>query len=301
MMTNQEVLIVGMGLMGGSLSLAIKERCKNFRVTGVVRSENSKKTAESMHLADEILLDSSLSVSFPWGNYDFIIFSTPVDSVIRYIPMLPKSGKTFITDLGSTKKTIIDAINRHFGEDHRYLSSHPMCGSEFSGPAAAKVDLYDQKLCILTKANSTSIDAYDFIRGFWEQIGCWTLDMDAKEHDETLAYLSHLPHIISTLLVDTAIENETVKKIINATDKPITGGGFRDMSRIAGSNFEMWLSIFRENQTYVYESLLKYRDQLNSILEDFSNGKPLEETRLQSLWNLAKEGKKKIQKANEAD
>jgi|JI8StandDraft_1071087.scaffolds.fasta_scaffold00054_8 prephenate dehydrogenase len=293
---NSEVLIFGMGLMGGSLSLAIKKRYPTVRVTGVVRSEKSKQEIIESKLADLVYTEKEISESLDWNVYQLVIFSTPVHTVLKYISKIPSSGNTIFTDLGSTKGTIIRAVDLHFADLHRYVSSHPMCGSEFSGPASAMEDLYHNKLCILTSAKGTNVEAMDFIRNFWKEIGSWTLEMEPNEHDETLAYLSHLPHILSSLLVQTAIKNSTVHKVVSDADKPITGGGFRDMSRIAGSNFEMWNSIFQENQKFIFDSLFEFRNELDKMISYFDPKLSLKSESIKSIWESARLAKEKIQK-----
>ncbi len=292
----KEVLIIGMGLMGGSLSLAIKKRFPKTLITGVVRSEKSKNEIIDLDLAHKVFTEKEFFGNENWSSYELVVFSTPVQSVVNYIAKLPNLTKTIYTDLGSTKDTIIEAVDAKFLAPHNYVSSHPMCGSEFSGPSASKADLYEKKLCIVTRARLTKTDAYDFVRNFWDQIGSWTLEMESNEHDETLAYLSHLPHIISSLLVQTAIHDETVKKMVDLSDKPITGGGFRDMSRIAGSNFEMWISIFEENQKNIYLSLLQYKSGLEEIIECFNPEKKLDIDRIKAFWDTSLLAKEKIQK-----
>jgi prephenate dehydrogenase len=296
MNNHSQVLIFGMGLMGGSLALAIKNRYPNARITGVVRSEKSKQDIIENKMADFVFTESEFRTKLNWSDFQFVVFSTPVQSVVEYIYKLPKIGKTIYTDLGSTKETIIHALNEHFSSSHNYVSSHPMCGSEFSGPGAAKADLYDKKLCIVTRAEKSTIEASDFVRNFWDSIGSWTLEMDGAEHDETLAYLSHLPHIISSVLVQTAIQNDTVRRLVKDSEKPITGGGFRDMSRIAGSNFEMWISIFSENKHNIYKSLLEYRDELDMIIANFDPNLQLDRDKIKSFWESALFAKEEIQK-----
>ncbi|MDZ4727826.1 MAG: prephenate dehydrogenase/arogenate dehydrogenase family protein [Leptospira sp.] len=290
------ILIFGMGLMGGSLSLAIKKKYPDVKVTGIVRSEKSKIEIIESRIADEAILESDFLLKANWGDYDFIIFATPVQTVVNYIPKLKNFKDLYITDLGSTKKSIIDEVNLQFNEDHNYISSHPMCGSEFSGPSAAKHDLYENKLCIVTRAEKSSLEASDFVRNFWDKIGSWTMEMDASEHDEILSYLSHLPHIISTILVETAIQNKTVKKIVSASEKAITGGGFRDMSRIAGSNYEMWESIFTANKSFIHRSLIEFKTQIEQIINEFDPKKEIDREKLHQLWNDALKAKEIIQK-----
>lgn len=295
-MNLSRVLVYGMGLMGGSLALAIRKKFPNTEISAVVRSEKSKTTILTKHLADFVFLQNEFQTP-NWSNYDLVVFSTPVESILKIIPTLPKSGNTIFIDLGSTKETIVSAVESYFGDiTHNYISTHPMCGSEQAGPDAAVPDLYVDKLCILTSPKSTSNTSLEWVRSFWEKIGSWTLEMDSQSHDETLAYLSHLPHVISTLLVNVAGSNPTTKKEILESSKPITGGGFRDMSRIAGSNPDMWISIFKENQRFLLKSIDDLIQQLSEFRNLFGSDGSFDESQIRKIWELAIANKDEIRK-----
>lgn len=295
-MNLSRVLVYGMGLMGGSLALAIRKKFPNTEITAVVRSEKSKTTILTKHLADFVFLQNEFQTP-NWSNYDLVVFSTPVESILKIIPTLPKSGNTIFIDLGSTKETIVSAVESYFGDiTHNYISTHPMCGSEQAGPDAAVPDLYVDKLCILTSPKSASNASLEWVRSFWEKIGSWTLEMDSQSHDETLAYLSHLPHVISTLLVNVAGSNPTTKKEILESSKPITGGGFRDMSRIAGSNPDMWISIFKENQRFLLKSIDDLIQQLSEFRNLFGSDGSFDESQIRKIWELAIANKDEIRK-----
>ncbi|MCG6141493.1 prephenate dehydrogenase [Leptospira mtsangambouensis] len=295
-MNLSRVLVYGMGLMGGSLALAIRQKFPNTEISAVVRSEKSKSTILTKQLANHVFLQNEF-LTPNWSNYDLVVFSTPVESILKIIPTLPKSGNTIFIDLGSTKETIVSAVESYFGDmAHNYISTHPMCGSEQAGPDAALPDLYVDKLCILTSPKSASNTSLQWVRSFWEKIGSWTLEMDSKSHDETLAYLSHLPHVISTLLVNVAGSNPTTKKEILESSKPITGGGFRDMSRIAGSNPDMWISIFKENQRFLLKSIDDLIQQLSEFRNLFGSDGSFDETQIRKIWELAIANKDEIRK-----
>lgn len=295
-MNLNRVLIYGMGLMGGSLALSLRTKFPNIVITAVVRSEKSKTTILEKSLANQVFLQKEFLIP-DWTNYDLVVFSTPVESILKIIPSLPKSGNTIFIDLGSTKETIINAVESYYGNTtHHYISTHPMCGSEQAGPEAAVVDLYVDKLCILTKPKTASNSSLEWVRLFWESVGSWTMEMDSKSHDETLAYLSHLPHVISTLLVNVAGNNSATMKEVLGIQKPITGGGFRDMSRIAGSNSDMWISIFKENQVFLRKSIDDFIEQLTAFRDLFGSGLPVDEDKIRKIWELALETKEQIRK-----
>ena len=296
-MNLQKVLIYGMGLMGGSLSLAIRDKYPKTKIHAVVRSKKSKESILEKKLADQVLtLEENQKINFEL--YDLVVFSTPVASVLNLIPSLPKTGSTIFMDLGSTKQSIVDAVDQHFEDlEHNYISTHPMCGSEQTGPLAALNGLYQDKLCILTKPKHARQTTFDAVKVFWETIGSWTIQMDAKVHDETLAYVSHLPHVISTLLVNVAGKNKTTMEQVSSIPKPITGGGFRDMSRIAGSNAEMWTSIFEENKSFLKNSIDEFISELTNFRELLIDDMTLDESKIHSIWELALKQKETIQKS----
>ncbi|MCW7493689.1 prephenate dehydrogenase/arogenate dehydrogenase family protein [Leptospira sp. 2 VSF19] len=296
-MNLSKVLIYGMGLMGGSLALSIRRKFPEAEITAVVRSEKSKSTILNKQLANFVFLQKEF-LTPNWSNYDLVVFSTPVESILKIIPILPKSGNTIFIDLGSTKETTVTAVESYYGkETHHYISTHPMCGSEQAGPDAAIENLYVDKLCILTKPNSASDSSFEWVRNFWEKIGSWTIEMDSKSHDETLAYLSHLPHVVSTILVNVAGANFRTMKEVTAISKPITGGGFRDMSRIAGSNPEMWISIFKENKEFLSEAIDDFILQLTEFRNLLKSDQPFDENKMRSLWELALSNKEEIRKS----
>jgi prephenate dehydrogenase len=253
--------------MGASLALAIKKKELGCEVVGVVRSTKSRAEGISQKIADQIFLEEEFLTSNSWNEYDLIVFSLPVDLTCDKIDLIPENYKGYITDLGSTKKSIIQKVESKFTREHNYYSSHPMAGSEQSGMNYAKVDLYENRLCILTKSKGVSKEAIEKITQFWKMIGSITIQMDANEHDEVLSYLSHTPHILSSILVNWAYKNEKVKFFTQKSPIPITGGGFRDMTRIAGSNPEMWNAIINTNKHSIHDSLLEFRKEIDRLLQ----------------------------------
>ncbi|RHX87254.1 prephenate dehydrogenase [Leptospira stimsonii] len=261
------ILIYGLGLMGASLSLALKKKGVSINVTGVVSSLKSKKLGELLKSADTVLTSEEFHSSKQWKDYDFIIFGVPVDLTVKLISELPLDYSGIITDVGSTKKEIIHAVEARFQSSHNYVSSHPMCGSEESGLESANVSLYEGRLCILTSPKNARPETKEKLEFFWRSIGMDVIEIPAVEHDSILSYLSHSPHILSSIMSDWAANQKIVKQYTDLSPIPLNGGGFRDMTRIAGSNPKMWAAIFNSNQEEIYRSLLDFRDRLDIILE----------------------------------
>jgi prephenate dehydrogenase len=261
------ILIYGLGLMGGSLSLAIKKTGLKIKTTGVLRSQKSYDEICNKNLTDNLLIEEDFLRNNRWNEYDLIVFSLPVDLTCDKINLIPEDYQGFITDLGSTKSEIIRAVKNKYNRQHNYYSSHPMTGSELSGALNSKEDLYYGKLCILTKEENTSEVSVSKIENLWRYLGSSTIDIPAKDHDEILSYLSHAPHILSSLLVNWANNSDIVKKYTDISPLPLSGGGFRDMSRIAGSNPEMWEAIISTNREAILTCLLAYKNQLSDLIE----------------------------------
>ena len=286
--------------MGASLSLAIRKKELSCEVIGVVRSEKSRLEGMSQKIADRIFLEEDFLKSNSWNEYDLVIFSLPVDLTCDKIDLIPENYKGFITDLGSTKKFIIDKVESKFKAGHNYYSSHPMTGSEQSGMNYAKADLYENRLCILTEPKGTSKEAIQKITHFWKMVGAITIQMSATEHDEILSYLSHTPHILSSILVNWAYQNEKVKYYTEKSPIPITGGGFRDMTRIAGSNPEMWNAIINTNKNSIHDSLLEFRKEIDCLIQSLES---VDEKSDQEFWKKyflkSKESRSQIFKINQ--
>ncbi|WP_061249036.1 prephenate dehydrogenase [Leptospira alstonii] len=290
------ILIYGLGLMGASLSLALKKKGILTHVTGVVSSLASKSKGESLKSADAILTAEEFHSSKSWKDYDFIIFGVPVDLTVKLIAQLPPDYSGIITDLGSTKKEIVHAVEARFWSSHNYISSHPMCGSEESGLEFANASLYEGRLCILTSPENAKVEVKKNLEAFWRLIGMETIEIPAVEHDSILSYLSHSPHILSSIMADWAANQKVVKRYTDLSPIPLNGGGFRDMTRIAGSNPKMWAAIFSSNQNEIYKSLLDYRDRLDIVLEKLNPKNTLNPKEWESFMETSRESRDSILK-----
>lgn len=253
--------------MGASLSLALKKKGIEARVTGVVSSSKSKEKGIALGSADAILTAEEFRSSDAWKNYDFIIFGVPVDLTVKLVSELPADYSGTITDLGSTKKEIVAAVESRFTGPHNYVSSHPMCGSEESGLEFANASLYEGRLCILTSPKNAKPEIKSRLERFWKSVGADTIEIPADDHDSILSYLSHSPHILSSMMADWAANQNIVKRYTDLSPIPLNGGGFRDMTRIAGSNPKMWAAIFGSNREEIFRSLSDFRNRLDVILE----------------------------------
>lgn len=285
--------------MGGSLALAIKNKKFSSKVSAIVRTLERKKEAESYNIAEKIYLEDEFLASNLWDEFDFIVLALPIDLTCQKIDLIPENYSGFITDLGSSKTAIINKVESKYPKSHNYYSSHPMTGSEHSGLKYGKEDLYDNKLCILTPASRVSAEAAERVSSFWAQIGSQIITINAVDHDEILSLVSHSPHILSSLLAEWIGQNEKVIQYTKNSPLPLTGGGFRDMSRIAGSNPDMWDAIINTNREFIYSGLITFRDKLTELIEHLNPNNGCTKGFWKEYFKESKSHRDKILKMNE--
>lgn len=270
----RSILIYGMGMMGASLAQALRKNDgHSVRITGVVRTESSAAFLRGHKQADEILIcpEESQISDLDLSDYDLIVLGTPVKSVVRLTALLPRNFAGLITDMSSTRREVQAAFEAR--PDLNFVGSHPMCGSENRGPFAARPELFLNRLCILTPLENGSEELTTRVQSLWTSLGMRTFVLSGPHHDEVLAYLSHGPHLLSGLLALWA-QNDRVSEAIGQAPMPITGGGFKDMARIAGSNPEMWTDILVSNRDFLASGLKEFQSQLEGLIRDVEHGEP---------------------------
>jgi prephenate dehydrogenase len=251
--------IVGLGLMGGSFALALKEHKLADIIVGSDHNEEHIKTA-----LDKNIIDSSVTIAELYNIADIIIYAIPVSAIIKALKVLPDlKPNALIIDLGGTKNTIIRAIPRN--KRHHLVASHPMAGTEYSGPNAAFSTLYENKVVVICdEADSGSIQL-NLARSIFEAMKMKIVSMRASEHDRHAAFISHMPHVISYALANSVINQEDTESILT-----LAAGGFRDMSRLAKSSPAMWKDIFEQNNATVIAALENFEDELAIAKRNFS-------------------------------
>ncbi|TGL64556.1 prephenate dehydrogenase [Leptospira sarikeiensis] len=290
------ILIYGLGMMGASLSLALRKKNSSAEIVGVVGSPTSKEKGIRLKSADQLFTAEEFLRSPDWESYDLIVFGVPVNTTVEVIQKLPSGFKGLLTDMGSTKLEIVQAVESVLTGEHRYISSHPMCGSEESGLEFGNADLYENRLCILTKPKGATNEAYAQIEGFWKFLGMSTTEIPAQDHDRILSYVSHVPHLISSLMTNWVWENGCVREFTEKSPLPLTGGGFRDMTRIAGSNPKMWSPIFGSNQEEIYKALIDYKERLDLLIAELKPEKPLDLGQWESFMEKSRKDRDAILK-----
>ncbi|NNC38536.1 MAG: prephenate/arogenate dehydrogenase family protein [Hyphomonadaceae bacterium] len=253
------VLIIGGGLIGSSLARAAQtfQACKKTIIYDADKTVRSELT--QLKVGDEVPDDLSDCVS----QADLIILAVPpgrMGDAAKSISSYVQPG-TIVTDAGSVKESIIDAVEAALSDEVIFIGGHPIAGTEHSGPAAGFATLFKDRWCILTPTDEKSAEAKK-LKQFWEALGSEVAFMDAKRHDLVLATTSHLPHLIAYALVGTATDMETVTR--NEVVK-YSAGGFRDFTRIAASNPEMWRDVFLGNREGVLEVLGRYIEDLTAL------------------------------------
>jgi len=251
-----KVGIIGLGLIGGSISLKLKEVNNGITIYGFDKNNQSLDFSLSKQIIDKKLDLLSLL------DFDYLFLAIPVESIKSQLAsILDKiSEKTLVIDFGSTKYQICNSVSNHKKRGN-FLAAHPIAGTEFSGPIAAKKDLFDNKVMILCETEKTDSSLLSVAIEMFKSLGMNIKTMDAIEHDKHIAYVSHLSHISSFMLGKTVMDKEDDDQTIY----DMAGSGFESTVRLAKSSPEMWSSIFIENKKNIIESLEEYILNINNF------------------------------------
>lgn len=243
-------VIIGVGLIGGSLALEIRRSGRFSRIIGVDRSAEHLQQALQRGLIDE-----AADLERACGEGDFIVLSIPVHAAVDAIPRILKmiSAEAVVVDTGSTKVSICEATNDHPMRG-RFVAAHPIAGTENSGPLSAMENLFRGKVNIICESEKSDADALDLALQVFQEAGMRTVYMQPDEHDRHLAYVSHLSHVSSFLLGQTVLDIEQNEKHIAL----LAGSGFASTVRLAKSSPEMWAPIFEQNRIYLSQALQEY-------------------------------------------
>lgn len=255
----KRVVIIGVGLIGGSLALAGRKKGFFGEIVGVGRNKANLDAAVNMGAVDRYVHDPGSVCK----DADLIVLATPVDRILsigREIAPLLRKG-TCLTDVGSVKQALVERLDEALPDGVHFVGGHPIAGSEESGAAAARSDLFEGARTVLTPTRSTDPEALKKIRSLWEGVGSIVVEMDAAEHDIILAAVSHLPHMAAYALVNTLSGMQDRHPSIPS----FAAGGFKDITRIAGSHPEMWREICRMNKKNILKMIGDYTEALKSI------------------------------------
>jgi len=262
----KNILIIGCGLIGSSLLRSIADKKIAKKIFIYEKSKSNILKIKKLKLPCEIIRD--LKKIIP--HLDLIIFCTPLGEYEKIILKINKYllPKTIITDVGSSKKKSMELINKKLKKGIFWTSSHPIAGSEVSGPEHGIKNLFLNKWCILIKEKNTNKRHLQVLSKFWKKIGSRVIIMDSKKHDTVFAMTSHLPHLIAYNLVKTAtdFEKDQGYELIK-----FSAGGLRDFSRIAASNEIMWRDVFFNNQKNITKVIDLFIKNLLSFKKDIQS------------------------------
>jgi prephenate dehydrogenase len=246
----ETLAIVGVGLIGGSAGLAARERDVARRIVGVGRSADSLAAAERAGCIDEGTTDLAAAA----GDADLVLVCTPVNRIVEHVLAASEAAHpgTVITDAGSTKDTIVRALDGALPAGVAFVGGHPLAGSEKHGPEHATADLFAGRLVILTPTPRTEPAAVEQVAAFWRALGARVLHLNPQDHDDALAVTSHLPHLAAAAIANTLPEHL----------RSLTATGFRDTTRVAAGDPNLWAAIFAQNRGAVLAALGKLEQQL---------------------------------------
>ena len=253
--------IVGLGLMGGSFALATKNYF--HKIIGVDHNEIHQEEALKLGLVDEIVEFEELQ------NADVIILAIPIRGIINSLKILSKIGikeNVTIIDFGSTKETIIKSCPKNIRKN--LVASHPMAGTEYSGPGAAINDLYTNKVMVVCDIEESGEIQQKTALEIFNYLKMNIKFMKASSHDRHAAFISHMPHIVSFSLANAVLKQEDRENIVT-----LAAGGFRDMSRLAKSNPAMWENIFIENKQNLLNAIDAFKEELKLAKDLIENNK----------------------------
>ncbi|OED42445.1 hypothetical protein AB833_07370 [Chromatiales bacterium (ex Bugula neritina AB1)] len=274
-----KVTIVGVGLIGGSFSLALQAVGADIEFTGCGRNEDSLLRAVDLGIVTRY----STSVTEAVAGSDLVFLATPVGAMEAVLAEVAQvaSPETIITDAGSCKQSIIGAARRQLSHMENFVAGHPIAGTEHSGVEAGFATLYRDRRVILTPQSDTSAQAIETVRQLWIQTGAQVEEMSAERHDKVFAATSHLPHLLAFSLVETLYRMEQREELLR-----YAAGGFSDFTRIASSDPVMWRDVCLHNSEAVLESMANLREGMDALVDAINAG---DGKRIEGLFKIAKD------------
>lgn len=257
----EHVVIAGCGLLGTSLGMALRQKSLAKTITGVGRSgSNSVEIARQRGAIDRV----SDNLADAARTADLVVLCTPVrqfPDMLRLLgPVLPKGA--IVTDVGSTKAQVMKWAEELLPKSVHFIGSHPMAGSEKSGPEAARIGLFDNAACLVGNPTAENEAAFRRITALWQAVGMRVVPCDIARHDAWVAAISHLPHAVATSLALAAPPEAW----------PVAAGGFTDTTRVAGGDVAMWTDIFLTNRGAVVESISAFEQRLSQLKAALQSG-----------------------------
>ncbi len=268
------VAVVGVGLIGGSIGLALRARGLASEVVGVGRDKDALERARARGAIDRGTTELARAVAAA----DVVVVCTPVDRIAETVRMVAEScpPDALVTDAGSVKRRLVEEIERHPLAADKFIGAHPLCGSEQSGADHARADLFQDRVCVVTPGARSRPDRLARAQAFWSGLGCRVMHLAPGEHDEILAYTSHLPHAVASALA-ASVPGDWLA---------LAAGAYKDGTRVAAADAALWTAIFRDNRG----PLLKAIGQMQERLDAFKFALMTDdEQAIRQCWERAKE------------
>jgi prephenate dehydrogenase len=262
------------GLLGGSFGLSIRREYPDCHVVGVSRGKSSRDSAierESVHEATDDMYAAC-------NNADLVVVSTPVNRVAEIIISIADAcdDQAIVTDLGSTKATIVSSVETNESARRKFVGAHPIAGGEKTGAQHARDDLFLNRNVVLTPTDATDPHRVEQCKVLWQRLGAQVVMMSPQEHDQAVATISHIPHLIASLLVE----------LPDQQSRSLAGSGWLDTTRVASGDPEMWTAICQENRLAIAAELGRFGDSVHQLKEMILHGK---DANLMAILDRAKQ------------
>ena len=265
-MNYDRIALIGLGLIASSMFWAMKRASMKVHVTGYSRSSQTRETARKIGLCDTISDELENVVV----DADLVVLCVPIGAmgdIMEKIGPLLKPGCT-VTDVGSVKCSVIEAVKPHVPDNVHFIPAHPLAGTEHSGPESGFASLFDNRWCLITPNGADNI-AVKSLENYWQALGANVDQLDPEHHDLVLAVTSHAPHLIAYTMVGVA---DDMKRVTNSEVINYSATGFRDFTRIAASNPTMWRDVFLSNKEATLEVLGRFTEELFSLQRAIRTG-----------------------------
>jgi prephenate dehydrogenase len=277
-----KLAVIGVGLIGGSFALALKQAKVAAHVVGVGRSAANLKLALERGAIDSIAADPAAAAR----GADLVFLATPVSYYPKILSSMSLHSKAVVTDAGSTKRDVVAAARNALKEKiAQFVPGHPIAGAENSGVAAATPDLFRNRRVILTPLQENPVGAVRTVEQAWESCGARIARMTAEEHDSVLAAVSHLPHVLAFALVHDIAARENAAQLFS-----YAAGGFRDFTRIASSHPEMWRDICIANRDRLLAEIARYTREVDALKKILESAEP---AALEKLFTEARDARQR--------
>ena len=261
------VALIGLGLIASSMFWAIKRAGLAGEVTGYARSAETRETAREIGLCDRVCDSAAEAVE----GADLVVLCVPVGAmgaVAAEIAPVLKPGAT-VSDVGSVKKDVIEAVAPHLPEGVHFVPAHPLAGTEHSGPRSGFAELFENRFTLIVPVEGTDREAVERLERFWQGMGAKTEEMDAEHHDLVLAVTSHAPHLIAYTMVGVA---DDLRRVTDSEVIRYSAAGFRDFTRIAASDPTVWRDVFLHNKEATLEILGRFTEELFALQRAIRTG-----------------------------